>query len=85
MDRRTCSTGQSFVCAEILIRFIWPTETPNVGLGCLRCYASSWPYSHRYLSPRADLRQNCLLLGFTEGFDTGDLKEAKALLDTLAA
>jgi hypothetical protein len=31
------------VCAEILIRFIWPTESPNVGLGCLRCYALPHP------------------------------------------
>jgi hypothetical protein len=31
------SNGDRLVCAEILIRFIWPTESPNVGLGCLRC------------------------------------------------
>jgi hypothetical protein len=45
------------VCAEILIRFIWPTESPNVGRGCFRCYAFSSPYSPRYSSRRADLRQ----------------------------
>jgi hypothetical protein len=26
--------------------FYLAAESPNVGLGCLRCYASSWPYSH---------------------------------------
>jgi hypothetical protein len=59
---------------------------PSVYLGSLTAKVLSFP-QHRLCRSLWHIRHtDCLVLrtGFTEGFDTRDLKDAKALLEELA-